>query len=222
MTEESRSWQQQKALSSYVNRRVLGLQSQYLQGNSSARGRLEQIRHIDRRSGSAWSLFDILETQDTDDNSGRADWDAGLLGEPSETNRAFIAAISALTLFAERIQSETSPVADADWHHSFGAACQMIGSKNGKPVETDNLKGVLRRLTQLESAQDFKSVEDILRRLTHLMRKQPYCVLDFGRLAVDLWQIQCDSVKRHHVFFGWAKDFYRIVRSDQNSSDSRK
>lgn len=180
-------------------------------------GQLAQIRQTTMGHGSAWSLFDILQTQTREDEpdksaqSGQADWDVDLLGNPSEVNPAFIAAVSALELFAVRIQSETSAVADWDWHHSFGAACRMIGSKNGRPAELDDLRGVIRRLTQLESAQDYPYVMDILRRLTHLMRKQQYCLLDFGSLAVDLWQIKTGGAQ--HVFFQWASDFYRDTSS---------
>lgn len=214
-------------LSDYINRRVLGLQNHYLRRDSSALGQLAQIRHIAMGHGSAWSLFDVLQTQVEKDELGESvqsrqtDWDVNLLGEPSEMNPAFIAAVSALELFAVRMQSETSAVADWDWRHSFGSACRMIGSKDGRPVELDNLRGVIRRLTQLESAQDYASVMDILRRLTHLMNKQTYCLLDFGALAVDLWQIKVGRAQ--HVFFRWASDFYRNAPSEiTNTSKTNK
>lgn len=97
---------------------------------------------------------------------------------------------------------------------TFGRACRRI------EPDTDNAKGILRRLRVAENAPDFNGIVRSMRALIMLMRNTDIQV-DYGSLASDLYLLQF-SDSRGPVFQRWGRDYYAKLPSMQNGQKTDK
>lgn len=196
-----------KTIGASVNRKIGGLQSAYLAGSSSARASLARLRKTDQQGGAAWivvgeELFEELP-------------DLGY--GPAVEHKELASIRTSLRFYAMLQQSRKYPVAligSKGSEGSFGTACGRITSG----PDDKGAPGVRRRMTVLESATDFNSLENGLRSLIQLMRASDSQIqLDFGRLAGDLFKLQFEDM-RQEVFETWARDYYRVGSSMTNKN----
>lgn len=199
-------YQDARAIGAYAAGKVAKLQAMYLGGGSAAtaaRASLARLRRLDTPGGGAWVITggEIFEDLPDLDLS---------VGDERKMLRAVKAT---LKLYAIHQQSKQKPMAvterggDAPTgsRRSFGWSCGGI-----KP-RLENAKGVIRRLSSIESAKDFDGIEYGLRCLITLMKPEDVRV-DYYQLARDLYLLQFDFA-RQDVFMRWSRDFYAEMTS---------
>ena len=205
----------QRELSHFVMAKTGALFEGLSKGESQARGRLARLRRSAEGDRRLWMLVgdDLF-----DDNLGKTHWNIALLGEPTEQNYYFIAAITALRFYALHQQSQTKNVNASDWSASFGRACASIGQKDSKDrndssgSDSDTAgpgTGVQRRLYAMERSRSFDELVVHMRGLVTLLRSTDSAAthVNYGRLAIDLYHLQLPS-QRERVFREWSHDFY--------------
>ena len=126
---------------------------------------------------------------------------------------------AALGLYAVHQRSKKQGVAqkfqsNPGLRMTFGRACRRI------EPDTDNAKGILRRLRVAENAPDFNGIVRSMRALIMLMRNTDIQV-DYGSLASDLYLLQF-SDSRGPVFQRWGRDYYAKLPSTQNGQKTDK
>lgn len=203
-------------IGAYVNRKLLRLQEQFLEGNNSAstsaRARLAQLRSFGSPKGGAWILAGgelFLDFPDFD------------LSESDE--RKVVDAISgAMQLYARHQQGRIRPMAlvppadepdqisKTQRDRSFGWSCRQI------KFDLEDSHGIRRRMQGIEAASDFSGVMHYARTLIDLMRDAEVRV-DYGLFARDLYLLQYPDL-RDRVFREWARDYYMSSNSNEYKS----
>lgn len=205
-----------KAVGKYAASLVYDVQREYVSGSgSSARGRarLSRLhRDLDGVSPSWMLIGDELFS------NWPAELDTPADNSP-EFERQSNAIRAALGLYAVHQRSKKQGVAqkfqsNPGLRMTFGRACRRI------EPDTDNAKGILRRLRVAENAPDFNGIVRSMRALIMLMRNTDIQV-DYGSLASDLYLLQF-SDSRGTVFQRWGRDYYAKLPSAQNGQKTDK
>jgi len=194
-----------RAISRYVDSKVLGLQSGYLAGKASSRATMARLRRLDTAGEASWmSVGEEIF-------AGLPELSAGEDVERKEMESVR----TALQLYATLQQAKGVPVAVGGEGRVAGAslakACRVLVESN----RGEGSSGVKRRLASIEAATDFQGVRQGVRTLVRLIRTAKTTApiqLDFGLLASDLFELQFDET-RGDVFMRWARDFFRFEPS---------
>ncbi len=187
-------------LAAFVTSKVMNLQSQYMQGVSSAGGALAVLR---RAIGSSPGADPMVWGHVLDG------FPPALQGRSDEPSHAEWAAHAALTLFALHQQSQREPMHRSGV--SFGRATRELGLKVG------NEDAVLRRFHALSTAS---SIEEMMHHARGLITqfRSSRVPLDYGRLASDLAKFRNPRLAGG-VRLAWGRDYYRVRPDDEAASE---
>lgn len=199
------------AVGKYAAKLIFDLQREYTAesgSNARSRARLARLRRdLDGTAPTWMSIGEELFAQWPQELEAPAD-------DSPEFDRQVNAVKVALELYAVHQQSKGQGVAqkyqtDPSSRMTFGRACRRI------TPDSEQAKGVLRRLRVVESASDFNGVVRGVRTLIMLMRGADVQI-DYGSLARDLYLIQLPS-QRGKVFQSWGRDYYYSKQSSNNN-----
>ena len=180
--------------------RVAELQARALADDSAAVGTLARLRRCDPADVGAepqvWAVtLGDLPEELTTYRSGRPD-------TPTPSERALHAA---LVLYALHQQSRDEAV-----HRpgvSLGSAVGQLA--RARAVEDDLDAATIARLHHAALATSFEGHVHHLRGLIQLMRTEKQAVgLDYGLLAVDLWQLADPYQDAREVLARWGRDLH--------------
>lgn len=210
----------------YTNNKIGKIQSDWLSSEPSAKARarakLAELRRLGADAHSPWMSFgDILFE----------DWPEEQLGIPDDSSKALLAVSTALQLYAIHQQSQSQGVAlfidgktpqEKSYQQLFGAfgrACRRINP------DLDTAKVVRRKLTSIETAQNFEIAVTHLRALVTLMKNSKLDnsnnkQIDYQALAQDLFLIQFEKTK-DSVFLKWSKDYFSKPIQNNNSDNNK-
>ncbi len=180
--------------------RVAKLQALVLADTSDAVATLARLRRCDPAAVGAeplvWAItLGDLPVELTEYSGGRPN-------EPTPAERSLHAT---LVMYAFHQQSQDEGV-----HRpgvSVGAAVGRLARSRGGSDEPD--PGTIARLHQAALANDFDGQTHHLRGLMQLMRaERPAIGLDYGLLAVDLWQFADPFQDSRQVLARWGRDLH--------------
>jgi CRISPR system Cascade subunit CasB len=186
-----------------VKNNIDQLQRGYLAGNSRSRAVLAHLRRA------------ATDEPGTDPTI----WEYTINGLPAskqdsdDPNPQEWAVHIAMTLFASQQQSRSQPVNRPDF--GFGRAIGVLDAKN--PAPGGNVSPVRRRFDAAITADTLAELGHHLRGLIKQLRGADIG-FDYPQLAADLYAFQFpggpDKVRRR-----WARDFYRMPKNDQQTTD---
>jgi CRISPR system Cascade subunit CasB len=211
MTDTPRRRNRRAVLQATAAARVADLQARWLGDESDAVANLARLRRCDPTDVGAeplvWRItLGHLPVELTEYESGRPDC-------PTPSERALHAA---LVLYALHQQSR-----DEGAHRpgiSFGFAVGQLARARAVDEELDT--ATVNRLHHAALATDFEGHVHHLRGLIHLMRSEKQMVgLDYGLLAVDLWQFADPYQDPREVLARWGRDLHaRPKNSDPTTT----
>lgn len=198
----------EKALASYVSRKIYELQKDYTSrdgGTPESRARLARLRRgLDGAEPSWMMIGDELFTGWPD-----------ALPELDVAGQEILAAKSALELYALHQQSRREGASqqettDPKERMTFGRACRLI------EPDPEKSNAVRKRLQTIENAPDFNGTVRGIRSLIMLMRRSGRMIpLDYYALTRDLYRIQYPD-RRKGVFERWSQDFFSRVSTSED------
>lgn len=181
------------ALRVWVRRQVGELQARYRDDDSAAVARLAVLRRANLASPALWASLGSLP--------------ATLVGNGDEPSRGEIAAGHSLQLFALHQQSRRTKSMHAPDARLGVALRRISGAAEADPA-------LVRRFQAMSQSSTIDGCVHHLRGLVGQLRaaEQP---LDYGLLAVDLWDFQSPG-RRNAVRLRWSRGFYtyRPPRTD--------
>ena len=187
--------------------RVAELQARVLADEPVAVATLARLRRCDPAAVGAeplvWAVtLGDLPEQLTTYPSGHPD-------SPTPAERALHAT---LVLYALHQQSRDEGVHRAAI--SLGYAVGQLA--RSRAIEEDLDSGTVGRLHQAALATDFEGHVHHLRGLVQLMRAEKQTIgLDYGLLAVDLWQFADPRQDSREVLTRWARDLHRRPKTPE-------
>lgn len=135
------------------------------------------------------------------------DLDEDLLSTNGKPTYAEWSIYLSLTMFALHQQGNGESVAVKD--KSLGKAAAELMNEN-----TDEERNrILRRFGPVVTAKDMYELSHHLRSLVQLM-KATGVGLDYVKLAVDIYDFQCDNIRKK-VQLKWGQDFYYNNKKDE-------
>lgn len=178
-------------------KRVMRLQSLYLANAAEGVATLARLRRCPPAAVGA----DPLVWQVT-----LADLPPGMVGTGDDPSPAERAVHAALVLYALHQQSAVQPVHRAGI--TFGAAVGQLARARAVEEELDS--STVKRLQHAALATDFEGHLHHLRGLIQLMRAEsPPIALDYGLLAVDLWQLADPRRDSEAVLLRWGRGLHQ-------------
>lgn len=183
-----------------VSRRVAELQNRVLADDSDTVATLARLRRCDPADVGAEPLVWAITLGDLPE--ALTQYSVGRPEAPTPAERAIHAT---LVLYALHQQSRDEGV-----HRpgvSLGYAVGQLARARAVEEELDS--GTVGRLHQAALATDFDGVVHHLRGLIQLMRAEKQTTgLDYGLLAVDLWQFADPYQDHHEVLARWGRDLH--------------
>ncbi len=188
------------ALLSTVRSKVSQLQRLVLEDKPGAVATLARLRRCDPAEvGADPSVWEVTLSGLPDELTHRR---GVRRDEPTPAERALH---GALVLYALHQQSRDAGVHVKDM--SFGTAVGRLARARAVGEELDG--GVVGRLHQAALSNDFAGQLHHLRGLIQLMRtERPPVGLDYGLLAVDLWQLDDPQQDSRRVLTRWGRDLH--------------
>lgn len=189
------------ALRKHVSRRAAELQRQYLAQALHATATLARLRRaLTTEPGGDPSVWQAT----------LGDLDHRLVGRGDEPSAGERAVHVALCLFAIHQQSQRTEMHKAGV--GLGSAVRSLAGR-----ETTSAQAVERRFHALGTSQSFDEAAHHARGLVTQLRSHAIA-LDYGRLAVDLYDLQSQH-REDRVRRNWGRDYYRTPPTDQPSAD---
>lgn len=211
---ESRAPSTRNVLLATTRHRVAELQARFLRDDASTVATLARLRRCDPAAvGADPTVWDVtlgdLPDELTASHGRRSD-------DPTPAERALHAT---LVLYALHQQSGDQGVHRP--HSSLGAATAQVARARAR--EDEQLDGsTVGRLHQAGLATTFEGHVHHLRGLVQLMRAEsPPVALDYGLLAVDLWQLADPQQDSSYVLARWGRDLHaRPKQADAATPDT--
>ena len=142
---------------------------------------------------------------------------------PSEAEWAIY---TALTLFALHQQGEAG-VSMNQPGRTLGGAVRQLAEKTAAGQDWTE-SSILRRFNALATAEEITEISHHLRGMIQLLRaaKPDSIPLDYPRLAVDLYGLQCDAPQLAqlpaNIRLRWGQDLYRYEKNESAETQEKE
>ena len=141
-------------------------------------------------------------------------------------SKAEWAVYTALTLFALHQQGEAG-VSMNQPGRTLGGAVRQLAEKTAAGQDWTE-SSILRRFNALATAEEITEISHHLRGMIQLLRaaKPDSIPLDYPRLAVDLYGLQCDAPQLAHlpanIRLRWGQDLYRYEKNESSETQEKE
>lgn len=195
-------------LEDFVSQRVMALSRRSAQGDSSAKATLARLRRASTDPMEESSMWGEVFENFPPELVGQTPFPRP--ADPDEPNCYELAAYVSLCLFACHQQSRNESM------HQFNVGLGRAIRKLANPGDTEEFnQAVMSRFHTLATADRFERSLHYLRAVVQLLRQEAV-PLDYGKLAVDLAQLQ-QSDRASSVRLRWARQLH-ASRSKKTSS----
>ena len=159
-------------------------------------------------------------------------WGSFLRGMPesfqgrSAPSAAEWAVYLALTLYAVHQQGNDQPMNRPG--NTLGRAVRQLAERNTPAGQDWTEASVLRRFNALATAEEITEISHHLRGMIQLLRaaKPDSIPLDYPRLAVDLYGLQCDAPQLAqlpaNIRLRWGQDLYRYEKNESSETQEKE
>ena len=131
----------------------------------------------------------------------------------------------ALTLYAMHQQGNDRPMNCPG--NTLGRAVRQLAERNSAGQDWTEAS-VLRRFNALATAEEITEISHHLRGMIQLLRaaKPDSIPLDYPRLAVDLYGLQCDAPQLAqlpaNIRLRWGQDLYRYEKNESSETQEKE
>ena len=148
-------------------------------------------------------------------------------GECREPSEAEWAVYLALTLYALHQQGEEN-VSMNEKDCTLGRAVRLLAQNSAAAAQDWTESSILRRFNALATAEEITEISHHLRGMIQLLRaaKPDSIPLDYPRLAVDLYGLQCDAPQLAqlpaNIRLRWGQDLYRYEKNESSETQEKE